>query len=97
MKNSSWLVEHHLIKSHRSPIIICNSRRAPQVRPRPPPARQPIACELAGVTWPGGAEAAADAAVAAVNVTSLDDAATSAHETDSHSLNNVPYRMADPG
>jgi len=50
MKNSSWLVEHHLIKSHRSAIIICNSRCTAQVKPRPPPARQPIAREIAGVT-----------------------------------------------
>jgi len=41
MNNSSRLmVEHHLIKSHRCAIVICNSDCAPRVRPRPRPRRQ---------------------------------------------------------
>jgi len=95
VKNSSWLVEHHLIKSHRSAIIICNSRCTAQVKPRPPPARQPIAREIAGVTWPGGADA--DAAAAAVNMTSLDDAVASAMKLTATLLTMfcIEWRMQD--
>jgi len=49
--------------------------------PRPTPG-QPMACEIADVTWPRGADvaAAAAAAAAAVNVTSLVDAASDAEK-----------------